>query len=346
MKKTNLSIFIPHIGCPHLCSFCDQKSISGTQKAPTAKEVEVLLEEQSEHLLSEGKTAEIAFFGGSFTAIPREYMLGLLETAKSAVERFPVYTGIRCSTRPDCVSVEIAELLVNYGVTAVELGAQSMSDEVLSANDRGHTAEDVRKAAEIIGESGIELGLQMMTGLYKDTAERCLYTAEEFIKLSPKTVRIYPTVILKNTRLGELFERGEYSSFSFEETIDLCAKLLKRFEENDIKVIRLGLHASAEVERDMLGGVYHPALREIAESRIMLGELKKRLEKAEKGCYTVFTDPRNISKVTGQKKCNKKALSELGYEIEVLPLKGENLLIKQLQAKRNPGYTSGEQRTG
>lgn len=287
-----------------------------------------MLEEQAGNLAKRGMTAEIAFFGGSFTAIPREYMLCLLETAKSAVERFPVYTGIRCSTRPDCVSEEIAEILVKYGVTAVELGAQSMSDEVLSENERGHTAEDVRKAAKIIKDSGMELGLQMMTGLYRDTPERCLYTAEEFIRLSPKTVRIYPTVILKNTLLGELFGRGEYKSFSFEETVDLCARLLVRFEERGIKVIRLGLHASPEVERDMLGGVYHPALREIAESRVMLDELKKQLEKREKGRYIVYTDPRNISKVTGQKKCNKKALSELGYEIEVLPLEGEYLLIK------------------
>ncbi len=273
-------------------------------------------------------TAEIAFFGGSFTAIPRAYMLDMLKTAKKAVERFPAYTGIRCSTRPDCVSEEITELLVKYGVTAVELGAQSMSDEVLSANERGHTAEDVRKAARIIRESGIELGLQMMTGLYCDTPERCLYTADEFIKLKPQTVRIYPTVILKNTRLGELFESGEYKSFSFEETVDLCASLLRKFTEKGIRVIRLGLHASADVEHDMLGGIYHPALREIVESRVILNKLKERFGGMEKGYYTVYTDPRNISKVTGQKKCNIKALAELGYEIDILPLEGEHLLIK------------------
>ena len=255
-------------------------------------------------------------------------MLGLLDAAKAAMERFPVYTGIRCSTRPDFIDEKIADILKRNRVTAIELGAQSMDDDVLRANSRGHTAEDVRRAARIISESGIELGLQMMTGLYRDSIKHCLYTAEEFIKLSPGTVRIYPTVILKNTRLGSLFEQGEYKSFSFEETVGLCAKLLARFEECGIKVIRLGLHASEDVERDMLGGVYHPALREIVESRVMLEELKKRLEKMQKGRYSVYTDPRNISKVTGHKKCNKKALSELGYEIEILPMEGEYLLIK------------------
>ncbi|MDE7231246.1 MAG: radical SAM protein [Oscillospiraceae bacterium] len=327
-KKTNVSIFIPHAGCRHLCSFCDQRSISGSAVAPTAWEVRDLLAQQADHLEKRGMTAEIAFFGGSFTAIPRAYMLDMLKTAKKAVERFPAYTGIRCSTRPDCVDEETAGILVKYGVTAVELGAQSMSDEVLSANERGHTAEDVRRAARIIMDSGVELGLQMMTGLYRDTPERCLYTADEFIKLSPKTVRIYPTVILKNTRLGELFESGEYKSFSFEETVDLCAELLRKFTENGIRVIRLGLHASADVERDMLGGVYHPALREIVESRVILNKLKERFCGMEKGYYTVYTDPRNISKAIGQKRCNINALAELGYEIDVLPLEGEYLLIK------------------
>ena len=141
-------------------------------------------------------------------------------------------------------------------------------------------------------------------------------------------MRVYPTVILKNTRLGELFERGEYKSFSFEETIDLCAELLRKFTRNNIRVIRMGLHASADVERDMLGGVYHPALRETVESRIILNDLKERFSALEKGNYRVYTDPKNISKVKGQKKCNVKALSELGYNIDVLPLDGEYLLIK------------------
>lgn len=328
MKQTNLSIFIPHLGCPNMCSFCDQRSITGERSAPTAAQVRALVEEQAARLSERGMTAEIAFFGGSFTAIPRGYMLELLDAAGAAVREFPCYTGIRCSTRPDCIDDEIADILKSRGVTSVELGAQSMSDEVLRANMRGHTAEDVRRAAETVKRYGIELGLQMMTGLYKDTPARCLETADEFIRLAPKTVRIYPTVILKNTRLGELYESGEYTSFGFDETVELCAELLKKFRENDIRVIRLGLHASPEVERGMLGGVYHPALRELAESRIFLGDMKRLLGQREKGAYHVYTDKRNLSKVIGQNKSNIKALAELGYEISVLPLDGEYLLIK------------------
>lgn len=310
-----------------MCSFCDQRSITGERSAPTAEQVRALLEEQAEHLAQIGMSAEIAFFGGSFTAVPRGYMLELLDTARAAVERFPCYSGIRCSTRPDCVDKEIVDILKSYGVTAVELGAQSMNDEVLSANDRGHTAEDVRRASALIKQSGIELGLQMMTGLYSDTPEFCLDTADEFIKLSPGTVRIYPTVILKNTRLGELFESGGYKSFTFDETVDLCAELLKKFTGNGIKVIRLGLHASPDVEREMLGGVYHPALREIVESRIVLEELTERLKTFPKGDYTIFTDKKNISRTVGQKRENVRRLSALGYNIDVREREGAKLEI-------------------
>lgn len=327
MRRTNISIFVPHAGCPHRCSFCDQRTISGSVKTPVSGDVARLLDEQASHLLECGITAEIAFFGGSFTAIERGYMESLLTVAARAVKKYPVYTGIRCSTRPDRIDEKIIEILKKYSVTAVELGAQSMSDEVLSANERGHTAEDVRRAARMIAESGMELGLQMMTGLYQDTPENCLYTAEEFIKLRPKTVRIYPTVILGNTKLGELFERGEYKSFSFEETVELCAALLRKFTEKGVKVIRMGLHASPDVERDMLGGVYHPALREIVESRIFLEDMKGQLLNCKKGAYTVYTDAKNISKAAGQKKCNIDALAELGYDIKIKPRPGVYIWI-------------------
>ena len=330
MKKTNISIFIPHVGCPHLCSFCDQKSISGAQKAPSAKEVADLLEKQAESLYERNIEAEIAFFGGSFTAIPRDYMTELLETASRAVKQFPAYTGIRCSTRPDCIDEEITGILKHFEVTAVELGAQSMSDEVLKANERGHSADDVRKASELIKSAGIELGLQMMTGLYKDTPERSLETCREFIKIKPKTVRIYPTVILENTRLGELYKSGEYESFSFEETVELCAKMLKLFEENDISVIRMGLHASREVEEKMLGGVYHPSFREIVESRMFYNSLTELVKPLGKGKYTVFTDKRNISKVVGQKRENIRRLYEKGYDIRIKERSGAYLEIGEI----------------
>lgn len=328
MKQTNISIFIPHIGCPHRCSFCDQRSISGTAKAPRGEDVSRLLSEQAAHLSDAGIRAEVAFFGGSFTAVERGYMTELLEAAADGVRRYPCYSGIRCSTRPDAISGEILEILKGYGVTAVELGAQSMSDEVLAANERGHTAADVITASRLIKRGGFELGLQMMTGLYKDSRDAVLYTMRQFIELEPDTVRVYPTVILKGTRLAELYESGVYNSFSFEETVSLCAELLRGFESRGIRVIRMGLHASADVERDMIGGTYHPAFREIVESRIFLEDMKKALASKEKGHYIIFTDGRNISRAIGQRRANISALRGLGYDVDIMPLDGEYIKIR------------------
>lgn len=329
MKQTNISVFIPHIGCPHRCSFCDQRSISGAAHAPSPQEVTELLDGQAQHLSDKGITAEIAFFGGSFTAIPRGYMEALLDCARSAVERYPgIYSGIRCSTRPDCVDREIISLLKKYGMTAVELGAQSMSDEVLEANQRGHSAEDVRRAAALIKESGISLGLQMMTGLYKDSDDAVRLTCREFIGMKPDTVRIYPTVILKNTLLGSLYESGEYRGFGFEQTVELCAELLREFTSAGIRVIRMGLHASRDVERDMLGGTYHPAFREIVESRMFLNDMKKIILPMEKGNYVIQTDSHNISKAVGQKRCNIAAMRELGYNIEIAQRDGAYIELR------------------
>lgn len=329
MKRTNISVFIPHIGCPHRCSFCDQRSISGAAHAPSAEEVRELLDGQASHLAERDMQAEIAFFGGSFTAVPRDYMISLLECAAEAVRKYPeVYCGIRCSTRPDCISEEIIAILKQYGMTAVELGAQSMSDEVLQANGRGHSAENVRRASRLIRESGISLGLQMMTGLYRDSEEAVRLTCREFIALEPDTVRVYPTVILKHTRLGRLFESGEYRSFGFEQTVDLCAELLREFEAAGIRVIRMGLHASHEVESEMLGGVYHPAFREIVESRLFLIDMKRELFTREKGNYMIYTDSRNISRAVGQKRGNIAALRELGYVVQIKPLDGAYIEVR------------------
>ncbi|MDE6723569.1 MAG: radical SAM protein, partial [Eubacterium sp.] len=210
MKKGNISIFVPHIGCPQKCSFCNQNTITGSHSAPTPDDVKTAVETALQRADYE---YEIAFFGGSFTAIKRDYMISLLEAAKPYIESGRV-KGIRCSTRPDAVDDEVLSLLKSYGVTAVELGAQSMNDMVLSANLRGHTADDVRNASKLIQKYGFELGLQMMTDLYLSSPEMDIETAKEIIKLNPDTVRIYPTVTLKNTYLEKLMHEGKYTPSS------------------------------------------------------------------------------------------------------------------------------------
>ena len=326
-KHSNISIFIPHLGCPNMCSFCNQRTISHTASTPTVDEVKETLSQACENL-PQG-TAEIAFFGGSFTAIERSYMMSLLEAAQPFVQSGKV-SGIRISTRPDCIDSEVLALLKRYGVTAIELGAQSMDNEVLAANDRGHTAEDVEQASRLIRENGFELGLQMMTGLYKSTPEKDLHTAEKIAEIKPDTVRIYPVVILLGTRLGELFQNGEYVPYSFDTAAEICADMLTLFEQKGIRVIKLGLHASETVEEDMLGGFYHPAFREICEGILFRREIEKNTE--HKNNYTVFTAPNAVSKAAGQKRCNIEYFAAKGIGIKIRPdgsLKNREIILKK-----------------
>lgn len=269
---------------------------------------------------------EIAFFGGSFTAIDREYMLELLKAAYPYVKNGQV-RGIRISTRPDCIDAEILDILKAYGVTSIELGAQSMDDGVLKENRRGHTAQDVADASGLIQSYGFELGLQMMTGLYTDTQEKAVETAERIIALSPKTVRIYPTVVLKNTYLAELYEKGVYTPLNVEESVELCARLVPMFENAGIKIIRLGLHSGKDIKENMLAGGFHDSFGELVKSRILVNKILE-LPPAD---YQVFVHPKSLSKLKGNNKRNIYLLMERGYNIKIITDNG--LDVDELRIK-------------
>ncbi|HBN38340.1 MAG TPA: radical SAM protein [Ruminococcaceae bacterium] len=323
MKKGNISIFVPHQGCPCACSFCNQKTITGQNELPTADDVRNAVDTA---LRKKEYEYEIAFFGGSFTAIDREYMLELLKAAYPYVKSGQV-KGIRISTRPDCIDHEVLDILKKYGVTSIELGAQSMDDEVLQANRRGHTAQDICNASELIKEYGFELGLQMMTGLYKDTAEKSMETAKKIIELAPSTVRIYPTVVLKGTYLAELYLKEEYTPLNADDSAELCAILVPMFENAGIKIIRLGLHSSRDIKENMLAGGFHDSFGELVKSRIMVNKILE-LPPAD---YQVYVNPRSVSKLKGNKKSNIYFLIERGYNIKIITDNG--LDVDELRIK-------------
>ena len=312
------------MGCPHQCSFCNQKTISGSVKALTPVEVTETLEKAVSDN-NKPENTEIAFFGGSFTAIPRDYMVSLLEAAKPFIDK-GCFSGIRISTRPDAIDDEVLDVLKKYKVQSIELGAQSTDEEVLKQNRRGHTRQDIINASLLIKEKGFSLGLQMMTGLLGDTDEKSLKTCDDIIELKPDTVRIYPTVVLEGTKLGEMYKNGEYSPQNLEDAVNLCGKLLKKFYDNNIKVIRLGLHSGGNVEEGFLSGPYHPAFGELCESQIYLDYAREILNETKSAKdITLYVNPREISKMTGQKGCNKKALLNDGYTVTV---KGDENLAK------------------
>lgn len=311
-KHSNISIFVPHIGCPNMCSFCNQRHITGVFKAPHPEDVEYAVRDAKKSKKYNPETTEIAFFGGSFTAINRNYMLGLLKAAAHFVENGDV-SGIRISTRPDAIDSEILAILKEHHVTAIELGAQTLNDRVLRMNNRGHNTADVVKASALIKEFGFELGLQLMTGLFGDSDASAIRTAKRVIEIVPDTVRIYPTIVLKDTDLAALYSDSIYSPQTLEEAVNLAVKLYGMFTDVGIRVIRLGLHSIEE--KAYVAGPWHPAFSELCQSRIMLNSALKRLK--EKGKYIIYVGKSDVSKMTGQKRSNLLHLSSLGYDCKV-----------------------------
>lgn len=261
------------------------------------------------------KNAEIAFFGGSFTAIDREYMISLLDAAR---EFEGVFSGIRISTRPDAIDAEILALLKEYGVAAIELGAQSMDDNVLTLNERGHSAEDVRRASRLIKSFGFSLGLQMMTGLYGSDFDKDTRTAEEFIALSPDTVRIYPTVVMKGTALEKYFLNGSYKPYTLKESVELCAELIRKFEDNKINIIRVGLHYSDSLIENGYCENYHPAFKELCESKLFYNSFLEKTKLLESRNIDITINRKSLSKLYGQRKCNLRAFEKMGYRVNII----------------------------
>ena len=257
---------------------------------------------------------EIAFFGGSFTAIDRDYMISLLDATKPFINEFK---GIRVSTRPDSVDDEKLKLLLQYGVTSIELGAQSMDNSVLELNKRGHSAQDVENASKLIKSYGFSLGLQMMTGLYGSDFEKDIETANRFIELKPDTVRIYPTVIMNGTDLADYYQNGSYKPNTLEQSVSLCARLILMFAKADIKIIRLGLHYSDSLVKNSIGNNYHPAFKELCENEIFLSSFLEQARELPTKKLNVFINEKSLSKFLGQKKCNINKLNDLGYDITV-----------------------------
>jgi len=321
MRHGNISIFVPHIGCPHRCSFCNQNTITGENFAPKKEDVKRMVETAAAHPSYNSQNTELAFFGGSFTAIQKDYMLELLDAGYEYVKNGTV-SGIRISTRPDAITPEILDVLKVRGVTAIELGCQSLNDDVLRLNHRGHTAEDVQKASALIKRYGFSLGLQMMTGLLGDTDELSIQTAEKIISLGADTVRIYPTLLLKDTYLYSLYKKGEYEAQSLENAVELTAKLLLLFEQNNINVIRIGLHS---VDTDgFVNGPWHPAFGELCKSRVLLKKVLKIIEdkKIPKGNIEISLPKSKVSAMIGQKRSNVLTLEKMGYNAKIII--GEN----------------------
>lgn len=307
-KRAIIPVFVPHLGCPHNCVFCNQRRITGQEKAAGAADVHKALKKAAE--IETDRERELAFYGGSFTAIPEKEQEALLEAAFQAKES-GFLSAIRLSTRPDCVDEAALARLKKYGVTTVELGAQSMDEEVLRLSGRGHSAEDTARAAKLVKHAGFSLILQMMTGLPGDTPEKSRETARKLAALGADGVRIYPTVILRDTPLFDLWKRGKYREHSVEAAVELCADLLEIFEEKEIPVIRLGLNPTEELSAGVAaGGAYHPAFGELCYSRRLRRQAESLLTGRAGQDLCLLVPKGKGSAMIGQKRENIRFLEE------------------------------------
>ena len=301
--------FIPHEGCPHACVFCDQHRITGVRERPSAHTVEQAMQQAA--ALPPGAKRQLAFYGGSFTALPEELQEELLHAAQPYLADGRL-SSLRVSTRPDAVDEAALRRLRRFGVGTVELGAQSMDERVLLLSGRGHTAAEVETAAKRVKAAGFELILQMMTGLPGSTDESDVETARRLIDLRPDGVRIYPTVIVEGTPLRALWRAGRYREHTVEDAVRVCARILPLFEEAGIPVIRLGLNPTEELTGGgAVGGAYHPALGELVRSRVLRGRAETLLADTEPGERVVLgVNRRELSQMIGRKRANLDWLRE------------------------------------
>lgn len=310
-RECVIPVFVPHLGCPNDCVFCNQRRISGSLSPATARDVREAIEAAAGLPAPEGGRRQLAFYGGSFTAIPAAQQEELLGAAQPYLADGTI-DSLRLSTRPDAIDGEVLSRLRRFGVETVELGAQSMSDRVLELSGRGHTAQDVAEASAMIKEAGFRLILQMMTGLPGSDDGSDVETARRIAALGPDGVRVYPTVIVRDTALYDLWRAGRYRERGVEDAVRVCARILPVFEAAGIPVIRLGLNPTEELSGgDAAGGAYHPALGELVRARIMRGEAERLLEAAAPAERAVLrVNPRLMSQAVGQHGCNREWLRE------------------------------------
>ncbi|QAT42553.1 elongator complex protein 3 [Aminipila luticellarii] len=336
-KHAIIPIFIPHEGCPNDCVFCNQKKITARQKPIHAEDVKHIIDQYLPTLTGRGlETVEIAFFGGSFTGIPIEEQQAYLAVAKQYKDEGRI-DKIHLSTRPDYINEEILDNLKAYHTDIIELGVQSFDDSVLQASNRGHNSEIVYKSCELIQAYSFELGIQLMIGLPGDTHEKSVYSAMEAVKIGPSIARLYPTIIIEDTELLRMYERGVYQPLSQKEAVFTTKEMYKILDAAGIQIIRVGLKSTDIINEHgaITGGTYHPAFRQLVESEIAKEILEEKLtsllcsgayrapgsefpeDPEQKPCFTFQSNSRCFSNMIGNKRSNKEYFAAKYPHIEI-----------------------------
>lgn len=313
MKHYNIPIFISHFGCPNACVFCNQVKINGRETDVTIEDLRNIIDEYLK-ILPKDSYKEVAFFGGTFTGISLGKQKEYLEGVKEYLDKGLVQ-GIRLSTRPDYINKEVLDQLKKYNVTTIELGVQSLDEDVLRKSARYYPIEVVYEASKLIKSYGIDLGIQLMPGLPGSTFETDFETAKKVVEIMPQNARVYPTLIIKDTEMERMYQRGEYEVFTLDEAIKRCRKIISLLELNGINIIRVGLQPSDDLRNGGVAveGAFHPAFRELVDGEIYFDFLKKIKEKD--GKLEIILNERLVSRVVGLKRKNLKRLGEINFTI-------------------------------
>ena len=314
-----IPVFIPHKGCPNDCVFCNQKAITARTADVSPEDVKNLIERYLPTLQGRGlETIEVAFFGGSFTGIPMEEQSAFLAVAKEYKDKGLIHK-IHMSTRPDYINEKILDNLKKYDADIIELGVQSFDPEVLAASNRGHEAEDVYKACELIKSYGFELGIQLMIGLPEDDLEKCIYSAKEAVKIGPSIARLYPTIVLNDTELLEMYRRGEYKPMTTEEAVSVTKEMYKILDDAGINIIRVGLKSTDLIAEggEIQGHTYHPAFRQLVEGAIAREQLEEQLNGAKAGTFAFVSSGPSFSNMIGNSRANKIYFEEKYPDLKI-----------------------------
>ena len=325
LRPLIIPVFLPHAGCPHRCIFCNQHAITGIKKTNftthnLCSQIKTFFKNNS----GQRRPVQIAFYGGNFLGIKEKYIRSLLAEAARFVKD-GVADSIRFSTRPDTIDPKNLYMIKDFPVSTVEIGAQSLDDQVLAISCRGHTAMDTEKAVHLLNDHGYEVGIQIMVGLPGDDREKLMSTAQRVTELKPDVVRIYPTVVLAGSPLAKWYRNGRYEPLSLEECVTLVKQLYLLFRKKSIRVIRMGLQASEEFIDDssILAGPYHPAFGHLVHSEIFLDHAISALESTEihDNGIVIHVHPKNISKMRGLKNENIRKLQTQfrGKSIDIIP---------------------------
>lgn len=316
-KEYIIPVFVPHLGCTKCCTFCNQRKISGELKQVTPKDVTDTINYYLSNFKDENNYVEVAFFGGSFTAIDKKIQEELLSSVQPFIKEGKV-DSIRLSTRPDAIDKDILKMLKKYNVKTIELGVQSTNDYILEKCKRGHSFEDVKKASKLIKWKGFRLGHQMMVGLPDSSEKDDLQTAKDIVKLKPKMVRIYPVLVIKGTELEDEYNKGEYTPLNVTQAVERSKEAVKLFRKHNIEVIRTGLQNTDTItnpedkDSEVIAGPYHPAFGQLVEDAIWYDRIVEEIKKINAKIVKVeiLANKENINNIVGHKKENINKLKD------------------------------------